>query len=133
MNRRQFLIATAAVVTTGCGSIENANDSGKTRGLRVINAGPVANYTAAGVYDAFGDEGFFVISKQGKLTILSAICTHRRCKLRAEPDHSFYCKCHGSTFDPNGNVTAGPAKRPLPALSWTVNDRQDLIVTVPGS
>jgi len=133
MNRRQFLITTAAVVTAGCGSIENANDSGKARGSRVINAGPASHYAADGVYDAFVDEGFFVISKQGKLTILSAICTHRRCKLKAEPDHSFYCKCHGSTFDPSGHAVTGPAKRPLPVLSSTVNDQQELIVTVPGS
>lgn len=126
-------MTTAAVVTAGCGSLENVNDSAKTHGWRVINAGPVSHYAADGVYDAFGDEGFFVISNQGNLTILSAICTHRRCKLKAEPDHSFFCKCHGSTFDPHGNATTGPAKRPLPVLSSTVNDQQELIVTVPGS
>ncbi len=133
MNRRQFLITTVAAVTTGCASVDNKNGSGVLRVGRVINAGPVANYAADGVYDAFGDLGFFVISKEGKLTVLSAICTHRNCKLKAEPDHSFYCKCHGSTFDPNGNVTAGPARRALPVLSSIVNERQELIVTVPGS
>jgi Rieske Fe-S protein len=133
MNRRHFIIATATAVTTGCGSIKNTDDSGGNHGLRVLNAGPVSNYAADGVYNAFADEGFFVISKQGKLTVLSAICTHRRCKLKTEPDHSFYCKCHGSTFDPNGNAITGPAKRPLPVLPSTLNERQELIVTVPGS
>ncbi len=28
-------------------------------------------------------------------------------------DRSFYCKCHGSTFDAEGRVTHGPAKRDL--------------------
>jgi cytochrome b6-f complex iron-sulfur subunit len=133
MNRRQFLIATAATVTAGCTSVDNGNGSGATRPARLINAGPVAHYAADGVYDSFGDVGFFVVSKDGKLTVLSAICTHRTCKLNAERDHSFYCKCHGSTFDPNGNVTHGPAKRPLPVLSSVINERQELIVTVPGS
>jgi Rieske Fe-S protein len=133
MNRRQFLITTAAAVTSGCASMDDGNNSRLLRVGRVINAGPVANYAADGVYDAFGDLGFFVISKEGKLTVLSSICTHRYCKLKAEPDHSFYCKCHGSTFDPGGNVTAGPARRALPVLSATVNERQELIVTVPGS
>ena len=95
MNRRQFLITTVAAVTTGCASVvDNKNGSGVLRVGRVINAGPVANYAADGVYDAFGDLGFFVISKEGKLTVLSAICTHGNCKLKAGPDHSFYCKCH---------------------------------------
>jgi len=93
----------------------------------------VARYAADGVYDGFSDEGFFIITKEGKLTVLSAICTHRRCKLKAEPDHSFYCKCHGSIFDPNGNATTGPAKRPLPVLSTTVNERQELIVSIPAT
>jgi Rieske Fe-S protein len=133
MNRRQFLIAAALTVTAGCASVDNNNRSGVAQVGRVINAGPVANYSADGVYDAFADLGFFVISKQGKITVLSAACTHRKCKLTAEPDHSFYCKCHGSTFDPGGNVTAGPATRALPLLSSIVNERQELLVTVPRS
>jgi Rieske Fe-S protein len=133
MNRRQFLITTAAAVASGCASMDDGNNSRLSRVGRVVNAGPVANYAADGVYDAFADVGFFVVTRQGKLTVLSAICTHRKCKLMAEPDHSFYCKCHGSTFDPNGNATTGPAKRPLPVLSSTINERQELIVIVPGS
>ena len=133
MNRRQFLITTAAAVTSGCTSMDDGANSRLSRVGRVTNAGPVANYAAEGVYDTFADLGFFLISKEGKLTVLSAVCTHRKCKLTAEPDHSFYCKCHGSTFDPSGNVTAGPARRALPILSVTVNERQELIVTVPGS
>ena len=98
-----------------------------------MNVGPMARYAADGVYDRFAAEGFFIISREGKVTALSAICTHRRCKLQAEPNHSFYCKCHGSTFDPNGNATRGPAKRPLPELSTTVNEKGELVVMVPGA
>lgn len=126
MNRREFLLATAAAAATGCAS-------STAKEPRQVNAGPVSRYTGDAVYDGFADEGFFIIAKQGKLSVLSAICTHRTCKLRAEPDHSFYCKCHGSTFDPAGHVTQGPARRPLPELQFSINGQQELIVSVPGT
>jgi Rieske Fe-S protein len=126
MNRREFLLMTAAAAAGGCASTNEGSS-------RQVNAGPVARYAAEGVYDGFADEGFFVIAKQGQISVLSAVCTHRTCKLRAEPDHSFYCKCHGSTFDPVGHVTHGPATRALPELPFTVNEHQELIVTVPAA
>jgi Rieske Fe-S protein len=48
------------------------------------------------------------------------MCTHRACRLRAEPDHSFYRKCDGSMFDPDGKVSEGPAIRDLPLLPASV-------------
>src|SRR5258707_10506076 len=98
---------------------------------RVVNAGLASNYAADGVYTDFGDRGFFVVRRGDKLFALSAICTHRKCKLAAEPDRSFYCKCHGSTFDPVGHVTKGPAKRDLPMFSTSMNEQGQLVVTVP--
>jgi Rieske Fe-S protein len=65
------------------------------------------------------------------LFALSSICTHRRFQLKAEPDCSFYCKRHGSTFDPSGHVTKGPAKRDLPLLVSSVNETGRLLVKVP--
>jgi Rieske Fe-S protein len=131
MNRRRFLaLTTSAVVASGCSSVEAAGNTASAK-ERVINAGPAANYATDGVYDHFRDFGFFVIRNGEKLVALSAICTHRKCKLKAEPDCSFYCKCHGSTFNPAGHVTEGPAKRDLPVLTTSVNENGDLLVTVP--
>ena len=129
MNRRQFLVlTTAAVVGAGCNT-ENGGSS-PVRKERVVNAGPVGNYAADGVYGRFRDEGFFVVRNGERLFALSAICTHRKCKLLAEPDHSFYCKCHGSTFDPTGHVTEGPARRDLPVLPTSVDENGQLLVRV---
>ena len=97
----------------------------------MINAGPAGDYAADGVYSRFRDEGFFVIRKGEKLFALSAFCTHRKCKLTAESDRSFYCKCHGSTFDPGGKVTKGPAKIDLPMLPVFPNENGQLLVKVP--
>src|ERR1022692_4232583 len=107
VNRRQFLLLTAGLAA-GCQAVKEDVNSGATTG-HPVNAGPVSNFAADGVYNNFRDHGFFVICEGGKLSALSAICTHRKCKLVAERDGSFYCKCHGSTFDPAGHVTTGPA------------------------
>jgi Rieske Fe-S protein len=130
MNRRQFLVLTAAAVAgTGCNTVENGGSS--TVGEeRVVNAGPVGDYAADWVYSQFRDEGFFVVRKGEKLFALSAICTHRKCKLIAESDRSFYCKCHGSTFSPDGRVTEGPARRDLPVLPASVDEHGQLLVKV---
>ncbi len=123
INRRHFLILAAGVVA-GCktGGISVANEE------RMVNAGPAGNYAADGVYGNFRDQGFFIIRNGGKLFALSAICTHRKCKLTAESDRSFYCKCHGSTFDPGGHVTEGPARRDLPMFPTFINEQGRLIV-----
>ena len=125
INRREFLLLTAGVVA-GCETNNNplANEE------RMVNAGAVSNYAADGIYNIFRDQGFFVIRKGDNLFALSAICTHRKCKLTAEPDSSFYCKCHGSTFDPGGHVTNGPAKHDLPILPSFANEQGQLIVKV---
>lgn len=130
MNRREFLILAAATVA-GCSSTPHGAVS-SVRVTRQINAGPVNSYAADGVYTRFRNQGFFLIRKGEKLFALSAICTHKRCKLDAEPDLSFSCPCHGSTFDPGGHVTEGPAKRDLPTLSTFINEQGDLLVTVPA-
>jgi len=129
LNRREFLILGATFVA-GCSSIEDAGTQ-PGGGQRVVNAGPVGNYAAPGVYAAFRSEGFFIIRQDGRLFVLSSICTHRRCLVDAEPDHSFYCPCHGSTFGPDGQVTHGPARRDLAVLANRTDEKGQLLVTLP--
>ena len=130
MNRREFLLLTTAAMVSGCQSV---NDKGTSAGVprhRVVNAGPVGLYSADGVYTAFRNQGFFIVRQGGKLLALSAICTHRKCKLNTQPNRSFYCPCHGSTFDPCGRVTQGPAKRDLPVFEISINESGQLLVEV---
>ena len=126
LNRRQFLILTVGLAA-GCRSAVEENHA-----ERLVNAGPAANYAADGVYGRYRDLGVFVVRKGDKLFALSAICTHRRCKIKAEADRTFYCPCHGSTFDSDGHVTTGPAKRDLPVFMTSVDERGNLLVTVPA-
>jgi len=128
ITRRQFLLLTAGLAA-GCKAVDGGGSPANKE--RTLNAGLASNFAADGVYNNFRDEGFFVIRKGEKLFALSAICTHRKCKLDAEPDHSFYCPCHGSTFDPNGRVTKGPARRDLPTLTTFTDQVGQLLVRVP--
>jgi Rieske Fe-S protein len=121
MNRRDFiLVSAAAAAATGCQGM-GGGGAPTTGGEQTFDAGPMADYSADGVYPNFRDLGFFIVRRGGKLEALSSICTHRQCKLTAEADQSFYCHCHGSTFDPNGKVTEGPATRDLPVLTMSTN------------
>jgi Rieske Fe-S protein len=127
ISRRHFLLLTAGLVA-GCAADQDGR--GFNSIPQVVDAGPLSRYAADGVYTQFRDRGFFVVREGDKLFALSAICTHRRCKLFAEGDRSFYCKCHGSTFDPTGKVTTGPAKRDLPFFLAQPDAQGRLLVTV---
>ncbi|HUA38465.1 MAG TPA: Rieske (2Fe-2S) protein [Candidatus Sulfopaludibacter sp.] len=130
LDRRQFLFLSAGLVA-GCSST-SSDTFPSGRKVRVINAGPASDYAAEGVYDRFRPLGFFIIRRGTRLFALSSICTHRRCLVGVESGRSFLCPCHGSTFDPDGRVTHGPAKRDLPALTTFTNESGDLLVTVPA-
>ena len=130
LNRRQFLLLSAGVAA-GCRAMGDGPKSAAAI-LQKVNAGSAGNYSQDGVYDHFRDLGFFIIRRDGQLFALSAICTHRKCKLKARPDHSFACPCHGSTFDAAGHVTGGPAKRDLPTLPSFTNAQDQLVVSVPA-
>jgi glycine/D-amino acid oxidase-like deaminating enzyme/nitrite reductase/ring-hydroxylating ferredoxin subunit len=52
--------------------------------------------------------------KNGKLTQVSAYCTHMGCIVHWNgTEKSWDCPCHGSRFTPEGKVIAGPAETPL--------------------
>lgn len=131
ISRREFLILTGTFVA-GCGLVRTSG-AAFTGAERMVNAGLASKYAADGVYATFRNHGFFIVRRSEKLFALSSICTHRRCKLNVERDHSFYCPCHGSTFDPGGHVTEGPARRDLPVFPTFVNENGQLLVRLSGT
>jgi Rieske Fe-S protein len=126
LSRRQFLFLSAGLAATGCQS--HQTDSPSPVHSKTINAGLAGQYAADGVYSHYRNLGFFIVRKGEKLFAISSYCTHRKCKLSSEVDRSFYCPCHGSTFDPYGHVTKGPARIDLPVFLVSTNDQGQLLV-----
>jgi cytochrome b6-f complex iron-sulfur subunit len=53
-----------------------------------------------------------IVRDGDKMAAISTTCTHLGC-IVAVSETGFACPCHGSRFDQDGNVTGGPAPRPL--------------------
>ncbi|HXT36002.1 MAG TPA: Rieske 2Fe-2S domain-containing protein [Chloroflexota bacterium] len=57
-----------------------------------------------------GIPGIFLVREGQGLLALEQTCTHQGCAVSWTPnDQRFECPCHGSQFDKQGNVVAGPA------------------------
>ncbi len=66
-----------------------------------------------------------VVRDGNKLAAISTTCTHLGCIVGLS-DTGFACPCHGSRFDQDGNVTGGPAPRPLPWFKISMAPNGDL-------
>ena len=140
VNRRQFVLLTiSAAAGSCCGALAQASETtapatqpGPPPALPpgAVDAGSLDGFKSDDVYDAFREQGFFVIRRDNQLFALSSVCTHKGCKVRVQNDLSFKCKCHGSTFDKDGHVTKGPARRDLPRLAIAEDETQHVIVDV---
>ena len=53
-----------------------------------------------------------IVREGNKMAAISTTCTHLGCIVAASAT-GFPCPCHGSRFDQDGNVTGGPAPKPL--------------------
>ena len=62
---------------------------------------------------ALGDQKVAIIREGDKMAAISITCTHLGC-IVGVAETGFACPCHGSRFDQDGNVTGGPAPKPLP-------------------
>ena len=59
----------------------------------------------------------FVESKEGRIRVQTAVCTHLGCTVNMV-DTGYACPCHGSTYDQYGRNTGGPAPLPLRYMPW---------------
>src|SRR5581483_2803845 len=74
------------------------------------------------------DEHRVCIVREGdKLCAISTTCTHLGCII-APSETGFACPCHGSRFDQDGNVTGGPAPKPLPWYTLSLAPNGELEV-----
>jgi cytochrome b6-f complex iron-sulfur subunit len=60
-----------------------------------------------------------IVREGNKMAAISTTCTHLGCIVSIS-DTGFACPCHGSRYDTDGNVTGGPAPKPLPWFKVTL-------------
>ena len=117
------------VVDAGCqqqGSSLSTATSASCGTGQCIDLGDAANkpLTSAGgamLVDMDNDTIMVVRVSDTQVVALSAICTHAGCSMDySTTQHVLDCPCHGSQFSIDGQVTRGPANRPLRVYSVTL-------------
>jgi len=68
-----------------------------------------------------------IVRDGNKVAAISTTCTHLGC-IVAPSETGFKCPSHGSQFDVDGNVTGGPAPKPLSWVAVTLTPNGELEV-----
>jgi len=95
-----------------------------------VTAGSVDSFIAGSVTE-FPDGRFFLIrAPDGGFLAVYRRCTHLGCSVNWEADKNrFFCPCHASSFDFNGNVENPPAPRALDTFPIQIVDAQVIVDT----
>jgi cytochrome b6-f complex iron-sulfur subunit len=129
VNRREFfarsgLAAAATLVVTACGDGQIGPTAPEvpttpSGGIVVRLADHPSLATVGGV--AVIDR-VYGVRRTGSSTFIaySLSCTHAGCPTELR-NNQWFCPCHASRFDLDGRVLAGPARRPLDALTTRYN------------
>ena len=87
-----------------------------------IFAGRLEEFPVGSVNRVFAGR-FYIARSEAGLLALYQKCTHLGCAVPwVEAEGQFHCPCHGSLFNTAGEVTGGPAPRPLDIFPITVRD-----------
>lgn len=82
-----------------------------------FRAGPLDDYPVNSV-TYLQDQQVYIVRTEKELWAMSSVCTHLGCITQWKPEsNQIACPCHGSKFERDGKVQAGPAPRPLPHFS----------------
>ena len=136
VSRRNFVVGTIVTVGAGVAGYVVASNSSVAKAKDVTTAANDYGYTApparkqiaavseipSGGALILRDAGIVLVrDDSGRVRGYSATCTHQGCAVTDVRDSQIICPCHGSTFSVrSGQVTGGPARRPLPAIPVTV-------------
>jgi len=130
LNRRQFVLATGAALSSAClagcasdGSAAAQPWTGPTTfelpAPSEIKEGIDTRWMTAG--------GFFLVRNQSRIYAVTSTCSHKACPLTAK-GAEYVCPCHGSRFTPTGKVLVGPATTPLARFGTSLNAAGHLFV-----
>lgn len=149
VSRRSFMVRTIIVIFAFIGASLGAALGGfgiipalKKRETGWSDAGTVAELTVgqpqerrfselvkSGWQSEKQDRTIWIVKKpDNSVVAYSSSCTHLGCGYRwVEAQQRFACPCHGSFFDINGTVLAGPAPRSLDTLPARVENNRLLV------
>ena len=119
-NRRDFFneIAGCALAIAGVGAavvtVEYSSPNVLFKPPTTFRAGSLDDYPVNSV-TFIQDQQVYIVRTDKGLWAMTAVCTHLGCITQWKPESSqIACPCHGSKFERDGKVQAGPAPRPLP-------------------
>ncbi len=120
VNRRDFFnqIAGCALAIAGIGAavvtVEYSSPNVLFEPPTTFRAGSLDDYPANSV-TYIQDQQVYIVRTDKGLWAMSAVCTHLGCITQWKPEsNQIACPCHGSKFERDGRVQAGPAPHGLP-------------------
>ena len=131
MDRKDFLVKTCAACGVGA-TLAFIDSCSKTSLVNfTIDLSNSANSALLQVGGYVIQNGVFVQKTSAGYVALSQTCTHQGCTVSYSggSSGSFYCPCHGGTYNINGTVTGGPPPSPLPKYTVTQSGN---ILTIKG-
>jgi cytochrome b6-f complex iron-sulfur subunit len=120
--RRRFLqMAALGAGAAACGPV--------VRHAPAIGDIPAGNVSSlpVGALTRVGSEPLALGRDGGGVYAMTLECTHDGCESSVR-NQEIVCPCHGSTFDADGNVIAGPAPAPLDHYAVTADGSGNLTI-----
>jgi Rieske Fe-S protein len=121
VNRRDFIARAggfaALAVVSACGDgVLGPGSAPQTDEQLTITVGDFPGLATVGALVKVGDT--FAAKRTGAnaFDAYYMVCTHAGCLTSITNAQRFDCPCHGSRFDSEGDVVAGPARLPLTRL-----------------
>ena len=132
VSRRSFLSLSAigsflaALATAAAGALRLPNPTLLPGPVRRFKVGPPERFPV-GSQTPMENENFVIFRDTKGVYAISTTCTHLGCTV-AVTTQGFACPCHGSRFNADGRVIAGPAPRALPWLELSQAADGQLVV-----
>ncbi|MBP9133092.1 MAG: Rieske 2Fe-2S domain-containing protein [Saprospiraceae bacterium] len=134
MDRREFIekvglwsiagvVAGEVLMSAGCKApaIAFLDSSPEGNRVRILKANWPSGKDFVVVKHPTDEHPIFVHKEGDSFLALHLKCTHRGCTVHPE-ESRLSCPCHGSKFDLKGNVTKGPAKKPLSSYPVSIDN-----------
>ncbi len=138
-DRRAFVreAALTLVVLSGCSG--DSTGPSAIDGVTVSGSQVTLDLTKVTMLSSVGTALFIpsarvVVLRTGTTTFkaFTTTCTHAGCAVNSFADGRINCPCHGSQYDTNGQVVAGPAPRALTQYATTFDAGANLVTINKG-